>query len=89
MFDHHITEESFEKSIQDGCVQCNRFASIRKAEKANPMLARLGWFSLFSVRLNQVSPLVMFVYVLGASGGFEMIPHIGMYVLILSSSSLV
>jgi hypothetical protein len=53
------------------------------------MLARLGWFSLFSVHLNPGSHSVMFVYILGASGGFEMIPHIGMYVLILSSSCLV
>jgi hypothetical protein len=46
MFDHHTTEESFGKSIQDGCVQCNSFAFLRKAEKANPVLARLGWFSI-------------------------------------------
>jgi hypothetical protein len=85
MFGHYTTEQSFEKSIQDDCVYCNRFAPQRKDYKANPMLARLGWFSLFSVRLDPVSPSVMSVYVLGMSGGFQMIPHIGMYILILNS----
>jgi hypothetical protein len=85
MFGHHITEESFEKSTQDGCVQCNLYVPLRNFEKANLMLARLGWFSLFSVRLDPVSPSAKSVYVLGASGESQMIPHIGMYVLIFIS----
>src|SRR5690349_15954608 len=51
MFGHHLTRESFERSISNGCVMCNIFKPLYNGdvETPNPKITALGYYSLFSI----------------------------------------
>jgi hypothetical protein len=77
MFGHHVTRESFQRSIAEGCVFCNRFKPMFGREddqESNPRIEKLGYYSLFTVR-RKPSPAMMYMYVGNREGGFEMVPH--------------
>jgi hypothetical protein len=75
VFGHHVTHESFVKSISEGCVFCNRFKPMlgrEEDEEINDRIAKLGYYSLFTVRRK---PAMMYLYVRDSQGGFEMVEH--------------
>ena len=77
MFGHHLSQQSFEQSVRDGCVMCDRFKPWHEGHdgKANPKIIALGYYSLFSVCF-QPCPL-MSIYINNSSGGFELSRYIG------------
>jgi len=75
VFGHHVTRESFAKSISEGCVFCNRFKPMfgrEEDEEINDRIAKLGYYSLFTIRRR---PAMMYLYVGNRRGGFEMVQH--------------
>ncbi|GAO18944.1 hypothetical protein UVI_02059260 [Ustilaginoidea virens] len=74
IFGHHLTEESFNQSVRDGCVMCHSFAAWRGMPKPepDPKITALGYYSLFSVEF-QAYP-TMFLYVNDSRGGFDLTP---------------
>ncbi|CEJ83082.1 hypothetical protein VHEMI03112 [[Torrubiella] hemipterigena] len=72
VFGHHKSRESFERSVRNGCVMCKIFAA--DVDSPEGKIATYGYFSLFAISFQE-NP-VMFVYVNGASGGFELCRHV-------------
>lgn len=76
IFGHHVTKESYEQSVRDGCVMCDAVsAKFGREPKPDPKITALGYYSLFSIGF-QDRP-IMFVYVNDSRGGFELSPHLG------------
>jgi len=77
MFGHHLTQESFEQSVRDGCVMCDAFKPLHEERelKPNQKITALGYYSMFSIGFQDCP--IMYVYVGDSQGGFELCPHIG------------
>jgi hypothetical protein len=78
MFGHHLTQESFEQSVRDGCVMCDAFKPWHAGQqqvKSDPKIAALGYYSLFSIGFEDCP--IMYMYVSDSRGGFALTPHIG------------
>ncbi|CAG9987550.1 unnamed protein product [Clonostachys byssicola] len=56
MFSHHLTAESFEQSVRNGCSVCVGMNSLEKLPEDNPMIAELGFHSLFKHQTIRLSP---------------------------------
>lgn len=77
MFGHHLTRESFEQSVRDGCVMCNAFVPWHEGYggKSDPNITKFGYHSLFSIAFEDCP--TMYLYVDDSRGGFELSRHIG------------
>jgi hypothetical protein len=77
MFGHHLTQESFEQSVRDGCVMCDALKPRYEEREANPnqKITALGYYSLFSIGFEDCP--IMFIYVDDSQGGFELSRQIG------------
>ncbi|KAK3938702.1 hypothetical protein QBC46DRAFT_439773 [Diplogelasinospora grovesii] len=76
MFGHHLTQESFEQSVRDGCVMCDAFKPWHAGHevKSDPKITALGYYSLFSIGFEDCP--MMYMYVNDSRGGFALTPHI-------------
>lgn len=75
VFGHHRTQQSFEKSIRDGCVMCQIFGprSDDTQTTSDSNIATYGYYSLFSIMFQDCP--TMSLYVNDSSGGFELCRH--------------
>ncbi|KJZ70094.1 hypothetical protein HIM_10521 [Hirsutella minnesotensis 3608] len=75
MFGHHVSRQSFEQSVRDGCVMCSSFRPrhIGDEVKADSNIAAFGYYSLFSIEFEDCP--IMYMYVNNTRGGFELIRH--------------
>ncbi|PNY23155.1 Uncharacterized protein TCAP_06896 [Tolypocladium capitatum] len=76
MFGHHLTQQSFEQSVRDGCVMCEIFKPSNEAQevKPDPKITALGYYSLFSIDFRDCP--IMCMYVNDSRGGFELSSHV-------------
>ncbi|KAJ3552102.1 hypothetical protein NPX13_g11196 [Xylaria arbuscula] len=76
VFGHHKTLASFQHSIAQGCVMCNRFGPKDADIDYNELFERLGYFSVFTVSLSPgQSQLKMSVHYGNTIGSFVLIPY--------------
>ncbi|VUC24207.1 unnamed protein product [Clonostachys rosea] len=56
MFGHHLTLESFEQSVREGCSACIGMNSLESVADDNPMIAASGFYSIFMHQTIRLSP---------------------------------
>ncbi|POR36013.1 Uncharacterized protein TPAR_03789, partial [Tolypocladium paradoxum] len=76
LFGHHLTRQSFEQSVRDGCVMCHSFTPWYEGQevKSDPNITALGYYSLFSIGFEDCP--IMYMYVNDCRGGFELRRHV-------------
>ncbi|KAI1269272.1 hypothetical protein F5Y18DRAFT_180406 [Xylariaceae sp. FL1019] len=74
VFGHHKTLESFQASMAQGCVMCNRYSPKATDVGRNEAIERLGYFSVFQVSFNAgTGTAMMFVHYGNSQGGFRLV----------------
>ncbi|VUC22945.1 unnamed protein product [Clonostachys rosea] len=71
IFGHHVTFESFQKSVQDGCSLCSMFEG---EQEAHPRVIELGYYSLLRVVYENNMPSVN-LSVGDRYGGIDLCQH--------------
>lgn len=90
-YGHHVDHASFLRSMDEGCAMCNRFRLLKDYSETNEKTEKLGYSSVFHVRLSE-GKLTTYLHYGKSKGGIDFVPvggklHFGASGIILQSST--
>lgn len=84
MFAHHLTSESFQQSVREGCSVCNTFKDIDGSHSKSTMS---GYHSLFKISFIQDKAFIN-IFMGNGCGALELCPFNGEFVALSHAGNL-